>query len=42
MKILLRSGTIDDEQSLLGLFDEAVLWLTDRGLGGQSGHPALV
>ena len=30
-------GRADDEQSLLGLFDEAVLWLTDRGLSGQWG-----
>ena len=37
MKLLLRPGSVDDESSLLGLFDEAVLWLTDRGLGGQWG-----
>jgi GNAT superfamily N-acetyltransferase len=35
--IHLRPGGIDDEQSLLGLFDEAVLWLTERGLSGQWG-----
>ena len=38
MTIFLRSGNADDEQSLLGLFDEAVLWLTDRGLSGQWGN----
>jgi GNAT superfamily N-acetyltransferase len=37
MKILLRQGKVNDEHSLLGLFDEAVLWLTERGLGGQWG-----
>ena len=37
MTIHLRPGRIDDEQSLLGLFDEAVLWLTERGLSGQWG-----
>jgi GNAT superfamily N-acetyltransferase len=37
MKILLRPGRVDDEQSLLGLFDEAGLWLTERGLSGQWG-----
>jgi len=37
MKILLRPGKVDDEQPLLGLFDEAVLWLTERGLSGQWG-----
>jgi GNAT superfamily N-acetyltransferase len=36
--IHLRPGRIDDEQSLLGLFDEAVLWLTERGLSGQWGR----
>lgn len=35
--IHLRPGRIDDEQSLLGLFDEAVLWLTERGHSGQWG-----
>jgi GNAT superfamily N-acetyltransferase len=35
--INLRPGRADDEQSLLGLFDEAVLWLTERGLSGQWG-----
>jgi GNAT superfamily N-acetyltransferase len=34
---IVRPGREDDEQSLLGLFDEAVLWLTERGLGGQWG-----
>jgi hypothetical protein len=37
MKILLRPGIVDDEQPLLGLFDESVLWLTERGLSGQWG-----
>ena len=37
MTIHLRPGRIDDEYSLLGLFDDAVLWLTERGLGGQWG-----
>jgi GNAT superfamily N-acetyltransferase len=37
MTIHLRPGGIDDEQALLGLFDEAVLWLTGRGLSGQWG-----
>ena len=37
MTILMRPGSADDEQSLLGLFDEAVLWLTERGLSGQWG-----
>jgi GNAT superfamily N-acetyltransferase len=37
MTILLRPGNTDDEQPLLGLFDEAVLWLTERGLSGQWG-----
>jgi GNAT superfamily N-acetyltransferase len=37
MKLLLRPGRADDEQPLLGLFDEAVLWLTERGLSGQWG-----
>jgi GNAT superfamily N-acetyltransferase len=35
--IHLRPGGIDDEQPLIGLFDEAVLWLTERGLSGQWG-----
>jgi GNAT superfamily N-acetyltransferase len=35
--IHLRPGRIDDEQSLVELFDEAVLWLTERGLSGQWG-----
>jgi GNAT superfamily N-acetyltransferase len=35
--IHLRPGRIDDEQSLLELFDEAVLWLTERDLSGQWG-----
>lgn len=37
MEVLLRPGRANDEQALLGLFDEAVLWLTARGLGGQWG-----
>lgn len=37
VELLLRPGRADDEQPLLGLFDEAVLWLTDRGLSGQWG-----
>lgn len=37
MTIHLRPGRIDDEQSLLRLFDEAVLWLMERGLSGQWG-----
>ena len=37
MEVLLRPGTVDDEQSLLRLFDEAVLWLAERGLSGQWG-----
>lgn len=37
MAVHLRSGRIEDEHSLLGLFDEAVLWLMERGLGGQWG-----
>lgn len=35
--MILRPGRADDEESLLRLFDEAVLWLTDRGLSGQWG-----
>ena len=38
MDVLLRPGMVDDEQSLLGLFDEAVLWLAERGLSGQWGN----
>lgn len=37
MTIHLRPGRIDDERSLLGLFDEAVVWLAERGLSGQWG-----
>lgn len=37
MSIELRPGRIEDEQSFLELFDEAVLWLAERGLGGQWG-----
>ena len=37
VKIHLRPGRLADEQSLLELFDEAVLWLTERGLSGQWG-----
>jgi len=37
MEVLLRPGVVDDEQSLLRLFDEAVLWLAERGLSGQWG-----
>jgi len=37
MEIALRPGTVDDEPSLLGLFDEAVEWLSGRGLSGQWG-----
>jgi GNAT superfamily N-acetyltransferase len=33
----LRPGGVDDEQSPPRLFDEAVLWLVDRGLSGQWG-----
>jgi GNAT superfamily N-acetyltransferase len=35
--VILRPGRVDDEPSLLRLFDEAVLWLTERGLSGQWG-----
>ena len=31
------TGTLDDESSLVELFDEAVRWLTGKGLGGQWG-----
>jgi GNAT superfamily N-acetyltransferase len=37
MEIEMRPARIEDEQALLGLFDEAILWLTERGLGGQWG-----
>ena len=37
MPVHLRPGTLDDESPLLNLFDEAVLWLTQRGLSGQWG-----
>jgi GNAT superfamily N-acetyltransferase len=35
--VILRPGRVDDEEPLLDLFDEAVLWLTERGLSGQWG-----
>ena len=35
--MVLRPGTVDDESSLLELFDEAVRWLAGKGLGGQWG-----
>jgi GNAT superfamily N-acetyltransferase len=35
--MVFRPGTVDDEISLLELFDEAVRWLAGRGLGGQWG-----
>ncbi|HVC68701.1 MAG TPA: GNAT family N-acetyltransferase [Acidimicrobiales bacterium] len=37
MAIEMRQARIEDERAFLGLFDEAVLWLTERGLGGQWG-----
>ena len=37
MPVHLRPGTAYDELPLLNLFDEAVLWLTQRGLSGQWG-----
>jgi GNAT superfamily N-acetyltransferase len=37
MHMVLRPGTVDDESSLLELFDEAVRWLAGKGLGGQWG-----
>jgi GNAT superfamily N-acetyltransferase len=37
MPVHLRPGTVADEARLLNLFDEAVLWLTQRGLSGQWG-----
>jgi GNAT superfamily N-acetyltransferase len=37
MTIRLRPGKAHDEQTLLRLFDEAVLWLNARGLAGQWG-----
>jgi len=35
--MVLRPGTVDDERSLLELFDEAIRWLAGKGLGGQWG-----
>jgi GNAT superfamily N-acetyltransferase len=37
VSVTLRPGSVDDEQALLGMVDEAVLWLTERGLSGQWG-----
>jgi GNAT superfamily N-acetyltransferase len=37
MSLQLRPGAVDDESPLLNLFDEAVRWLTQRGLSGQWG-----
>jgi len=37
VEMVLRPGTVDDESSLLELFDEAVRWLAGKGLGGQWG-----
>jgi GNAT superfamily N-acetyltransferase len=37
MKLILRPGGSKDQEALLDLFDEAVVWLTSRGLNGQWG-----
>jgi hypothetical protein len=36
ISVHLRPGAVDDEASLLHLFDEAVRWLTQLGLRGRA------
>jgi ribosomal protein S18 acetylase RimI-like enzyme len=38
IELQIREGSVSDEAAVLALFDEAVQWLSERGLSGQWGE----